>query len=84
MTLIWKKGYFWPTFHIFYLPGKTWVTKIPSADNLTHIQTCILLTLLTFLPYQFWKKIQIYQVWFLFGVIPGVDSYSRHFGTINK
>ena len=25
-----------------------------------------------------------YQTWFLFGVIPGVDSYSRHFGTINK
>ena len=30
------------------------------------------------------KKIKIYQVWFLFSVIPGVDSYSHHFGTINK
>ena len=30
------------------------------------------------------KKIWIYQVWFLFGMSPGVDSYSRHFGTINK
>ena len=30
------------------------------------------------------KKIQIYQVQFLFGMSPGVDSYSRHFGTINK
>ena len=33
------------------------------------------------------KKTRIYQVWFLFGmfgVIPGVDSYSCHFGTINK
>ena len=30
------------------------------------------------------KKKRIYQVWFLFGTIPGVDSYSRHFGTINK
>ena len=30
------------------------------------------------------EKIRIYQVWFLFGVIPGVGSYSRHFGTINK
>ena len=29
-------------------------------------------------------KIRIYQVWFLFGVMPGVDSYSRHFGTINE
>ena len=30
------------------------------------------------------EKIQIYQVRFFFGVSPGVDSYSRHFGTINK
>ena len=30
------------------------------------------------------KKNRIYQVWFLFGMIPGVDSYSRHFWTINK
>ena len=32
----------------------------------------------------FEKKIRLYQVWFLFGMIPGIDSYSRHFGTINK
>ena len=38
-----------------------------------------------FLPYQFWKKkIRIYQVRFLFGMSPGVDSYSRHFGIINN
>ena len=24
------------------------------------------------------------QVWFLFGMSPGVDFYSPHFGTINK
>ena len=30
------------------------------------------------------KKMRIYQVWFLSGMSPGVDSYSRHFGTINK
>ena len=30
------------------------------------------------------KQTRISQVWFLFGVIPGVDSYSRHFGIINK
>ena len=30
------------------------------------------------------KKIRIYQVRFLFGMSPGVDSYSCHFGTINK
>ena len=32
----------------------------------------------------FEKKIRIYQVRFLFGMSPGVHSYSRHFGTINK
>ena len=31
----------------------------------------------------FEKKIRIYQVWFLFGMIPS-ESYSNHFGTINK
>ena len=30
------------------------------------------------------KKTRTYQVWFLFGMSPGVDSYSRHFETINK
>ena len=28
-------------------------------------------------------KIRIYQVWFLFGMSPGVDFYSCRFGTIN-
>ena len=27
----------------------------------------------------FGKRKRIYQVWFLFGMSPGVDSYSRHF-----
>ena len=30
------------------------------------------------------KKKRIYHVWFLFGVTPGVDFYSRHFGISNK
>ena len=30
------------------------------------------------------KKIRIYQIRFLFGMSPGVDSYSHHFGTINR
>ena len=44
----------------------------------------ILLTLLTFFALPILKKIQISQVQFLFGMSPGVDSYSRHFGTVNK
>ena len=77
-----KRAIFDLLFTFFSQQGK--VTKIPSAHiSLTHIHVfCSSYWL--FLPYQFWKKIQIYQVRFLFGMSPGVDSYSRHFGTINK
>ena len=68
-------------FTFFSYQGK--VTKIPSA-HLTYILTCSLLTLLTFFALPIMKKIQIYQVRFLFSAIPGVDSYLRHFGAINK
>ena len=37
-----------------------------------------------FFPYTNVEKIRIYEVRFLFGMSPGVDSYSHHFGTINK
>ena len=78
-----KRAIFDLLFTFFSHQGK--VTKIPSAHiSLTHIHTCILLTLLTFIALPILKKIWIYQVWFLFGMSPGVDSYLRHFGTINK
>ena len=60
------------------------VTKIPSARiSNTHTYTYFAH------PFDFFaspilKKIRIYQVRFLFGMSPGVDSYSRHFGTISK
>ena len=55
------------------------------STYLKHIHTRILLTLLTFFALPILKKkIRIYQVRILFGMSPGVDSYSRHFGTINK
>ena len=75
-----KKGLLFTYFsHFVSYQGHTYI----------HSHTCILLTLLTFFFFFFFcltnfEKIRIYQVWFLFGVIPGVDSYSRHFGTINK
>ena len=82
MKLTWKQGYFWPTFHIFLVTRE----KLKSFSTYrTHILHVFCSPYWLFLPYQFWKKKKkIYQVWFLFGVIPGVDSYSRHFGTINK
>ena len=54
MELIWKRGYFWPTFHIFSHQGK--VTKIPSAHiSLTYIHV-LCSPYWPFLLYQFWKK----------------------------
>ena len=42
------------------------------------------LILLTFLPSQFCTVMRINHVLFLFGVTPRVDSFSHHFGAINK
>ena len=57
--------------------------KNSFSTYLKHIQTHILLTLLTIFALPILKEVRIYQVWFLFGMSPGVDSYSRQFGTIN-
>ena len=48
----------------------------------THMYFAHLIDFLFALPIL--KKNTIYQVWFLFGMSPGADSYSRHFGAINK
>ena len=80
MVLNWKKGYFWPTFHIFSHQGK--VAKIPSAQ-ISHTYMYFAHPI-DFFALPILKKIRIYQVWFLFGMSLGVDSYSRHFGTISK
>ena len=77
-----KKAIFDLLFTFYSHRGK--LTKIPSAHiSLTYIHI-FLLTLLTFFALPILKKIRIYQIRFLFGMSPGVDSYSRHFGTINK
>ena len=48
--------------------------------------THILLTAhpIDFFAFPILQKLLIYQVRFLFGVTLGVDSYSLHFGVINK
>ena len=82
MALIWKKrAIFDLLFTFFSHQGK--VTKIPSPHiSLTYIYVfCSPYWLLLLKP--FLKKIWIYQIQFLFGMSPGVDSYSCHFGTIN-
>ena len=78
-----KKGLFL-TYFSHFLVTREKLSKIPSA----HISNTYIHVFCSpywlFLPYQFWQKIRIYQVQFLFGMSPGVDSYSRHFETINK
>ena len=58
-----KKGLFL-TYFSHFLVTREKLQKF--LQHIFHIHTCILLTLLTFLPHQFWKKeIRIYQVWVL-------------------
>ena len=77
-----KRAIFDLLFTFFSYQGK--VTKNPSAHiSLTYIHVFCSPYLLFFAS-PILKKIRIYQVRFLFGMSPGVDSYSRHFGTINK
>ena len=60
-----KRAIFDLLFTFFSHQGK--VTKNPSAHTSlsdTHIHTRILLTLLTFLPYQFWKKYEFIRYGF--------------------
>ena len=77
-----KRAIFDLLFTFFSHQGQ--VTKIPSAHiSLTYIHVfCSPYRLFFALPIL--KKTQIYQIRFLFGMSPSVDSYSRHFGTINK
>ena len=77
-----KRAIFDLFFTFISYQGKGYKNSI--STYLTHTHICILLTQLTFFALLILKKIQIYQVWFLFGMIPGVDSYSRHLGQITK
>ena len=77
-----KKGYFDLLFTFFSHQGK--VTK-KFLQHISHSHTYMYFSHpIDFFALPILKKIRIYQVCFLFDVIPGVDSYSSHFGTINK
>ena len=74
MALIWKKGYFWPTFHIFLVTREK---LLKFLQHISHLHTYM----------YFAYPIEYFALPILkknFGVIQGVDSYSRHFGTLNK
>ena len=76
-----KRAIFDLLFTLFSHQGK--LQKFLQHIALSHTYT-YLAHPIEFFALPILKKIRIYQVWFLFGMSPGVDSYSRHFGTINK
>ena len=79
-----EKGLFFTYFSHFLVTRKK-LQKFFST-NLTHIHRpyTYFSHPIDFFALPILKKIRMYQVWFLFSMNPGVDSYSRHFGTINK
>ena len=85
MALIWIKGLFLTYFpHFLVTREKLQKFLLYITHSHTYIHVFCPLYRLFFCLTNFEKKIRIYQVWFPSGVIPGVDSYSCHFGAINK
>ena len=81
MVLIWKRAIFDLLFTFFSHQGK--LQKF--LQHISHSHTYMYFAHpIDFFVLPILTKIWIYQVWFLFGMSPGVDSYSRHIGTINK
>ena len=81
-----KKGLFL-TYHSHFLVTREKLQKFLQHISHSHTYTyvsaiCHPIDFFCFTNFE--KKIRIYQIRFLFGMSPGVDSYSRHFGTINK
>ena len=79
-----KKGLFLTYFSHFLVTRENLSYQNSFSRYLTHIHTCILLTLLSFLPYQFWKKYEFIRygfslVWFLVLIL-----IHAIFRTINK
>ena len=78
-----KKGLFL-TYFSHFLVTREKLQKFLQHISHSHTYTYIAHLIDFFCLINFEKKIRIYQIQFLFGMSPGVDSYSRHFGTINK
>ena len=75
MVFIWEKALFLTQFSQFLVTREktqTFLQPIPHLQKYTYFCLPIM------------QKLRIYHVWFLFGATPGVDSYLRHFGEINK
>ena len=78
-----KKGLFW-TYFSHSLVTREKLQKFLQYISHSHTYTYFAHPIDFFALPILKKKIWIYQVRFLFGMSPGVDSHSHHFGTINK
>ena len=76
-----KRTIFDLLFTFFSHQGK--LQKFLQHISHSHTHTCFAHPI-DFFALPILKKIRIFQVRFLFGMSPGVDSYWCHFGTINK
>ena len=82
MALIWKKKAIFDLLFTIFSSHQGNGMKIPSAHiPLTYKYFA---HLIDFFAFPILQKLRIYHVLFLFGVTPGVDCFSRHFGAINK
>ena len=80
-----KKGLFL-TYFSHFLVIKKKLQKFLQHISQTHTYTYFAhpIDFFAFPSLKINTNLSIYQVRFLFGMSPGVDSYSCHFGTINK
>ena len=79
MALTWKNKAILTSFHIFQSPGKRqnvfrYLSYFHKYAYLAH--------LFDYFALSFLQKLRIYRASVLFGTIPSVGSYSRHFGQI--
>ena len=72
------------TYFTHFLVTREKLQKFLQHISHSHTYTYFAHPIDFFFALQILKKVQIYQIRFLFGMSLGVDSYSRHFGTINK
>ena len=77
-----KRAIFDLLFTFFSHQGK--VTKFLQHTSHSHTYTYFAHPIDFFFAIPILKNIRIYQIRFLFGMSPGVDSYSCHFQTFNK
>ena len=80
----WRKKGLFLTYFSHFLVTREKLQKILQHISHSHTYTYFAHLIDFFCLTNFEKKIRIYQIRFLFGMSPGVDSYSRHVGTINK